>query len=380
MPEDETARSATLRDLFAALRTCVLERQTALEYQPVAGAPELLRRLGLPETSGALRPSLWSPFLESFLLEAEDFWSDGGDGLLKSGPWLEIGPDEREIHLEATALRVGERPVLLVQELGESYSERRDLLQKARENSLNYQRLFREIQMKEVLLHCIVHDLAGPLTGVKGLFSLLALEQLSEAGQRRLKIGEDAAQRLEGLINDILDVFSADVDALESFSVDPNTAPDLRRCATAVVDTLQPAATWRNITLELRVEDAAETIPVAGETTRLERVLFNLVENALRHSPAHGTVLISIRREDRLVRTEVLDEGSGVSPEEAPHLFKKFHQGSRTSGKAGLGLYFCRIMVERWGGQIGYENRPEGGACFCFSLPAVGLTDPPGGD
>ncbi len=373
--ENELNQEFPLRELFAALQFGVFEHVAEGLFRLQARPPDWLSRL-VPGLVRDFSPDGRFPFLESFLMEAEDFWRARGGDVLRSGPWVETTAAGQEINLEASALRLGRREVLLIRELGPGYFERRDLLQKARENSLTYQRLLKEVQMKEVLLHCIVHDLAGPLTGVKGLFALLAREDLSEAGHRRLKIGEDAASRLENLINEILAVFSAEVESLEAFSSDPKDAPDFYDCARSVVNTLQAAATVKGVDLNLE-GDPASTLKVVGETTRLERVLFNLVENALRHSPSGGSVKVAAHRHGEWVRVSVTDEGPGVEADLRESLFEKFQQGGRTFGKAGLGLYFCRIVVERWGGKIGYESRAEGGSCFWFALPAVGAAAGP---
>jgi signal transduction histidine kinase len=108
---------------------------------------------------------------------------------------------------------------------------------------------------------------------------------------------------------------------------------------------------------------------VIGERSRLERVIFNLVENALRHGPAGSTVSVDARVDGGAVHVCVEDEGNGVPLEQVSGLFEKFAQGRGQIGKAGLGLYFCRIMVERWGGSIGYTPRPGRGSRFWFRLP-----------
>ncbi len=371
---NEPNQEFPLRELFAALQFGVFERVAQGRFRMQTQPPDWLSRL-VPDLVRDFAPDSRFPFLESFLLEAEDFWRFKRGHVLRSGPWVETTPSGCDINLEASALCMGAREVLLIRELGQSYWERRDLLQKARENSLTYQRLLKEVQMKEVLLHCIVHDLAGPLTGVKGLFALLAREELSEAGRRRLKIGEDAASRLENLLNEILAVFSAEVESLEAFSSDPKDAPDFYDCARSVVNTLQAAATVRGVDLKLEGEPSSQK--VVGETTRLERVLFNLIENALRHSPAGGSVRVAAERQGDWFRVTVSDDGPGVGPDVQDRLFEKFQQGGRTFGKAGLGLYFCRIVVERWGGKIGYESRAEGGSRFWFALPPVGDSQGP---
>ncbi len=371
-----TTRSE-LASVFASLRILILERLEPGSFRLLADPPAWFRKLaGSGHEEAPLRPGEMSAFLDNFLVDAEQFWKKGRRGLIHSGPWVEVSGDGRDYHLEARASSVGGRSLLLIEEQGESYRERRDLLQKARQNSLIHQRLVKEIQFKEVLLHCIVHDLAGPLMGIKGLFTLLAREELSEAGRRRLKIGDQASQKMEQLVQEILRVFSAEVETLESFSMDPADAPDLRACLGSVAETLQPAAQLKEILLEVDAPGEGDELKVAGESLRLERVLFNLLENALRHSPSGGRVRVQVRAGGDKVYVAVSDEGSGVEAERAPLLFQRFMQGKRRSGKAGLGLYFCRIMVERWGGRIGYEPRESGGSRFWFELPRAGRAEP----
>jgi signal transduction histidine kinase len=135
-----------------------------------------------------------------------------------------------------------------------------------------------------------------------------------------------------------------------------------------VIAELAPAAERKGVRFEENVAEGTVYL-VTGEETRLFRVLSNLVDNALRYSPRGGVILLSLRREGRMVRVSVEDDGPGVAADLLPRLFDKFARG-RTGG-AGLGLYFCRITIERWGGEIGYEPRERGGARFWLRLPAA---------
>src|SRR5262249_6917580 len=116
--------------------------------------------------------------------------------------------------------------------------------------------------------------------------------------------------------------------------------------------------------------DTTRNWQVGGEKSRLERVISNLAENALRHSPPDTTVTIGCHDDEPdQVLIAIDDEGPGVPPEAVPGLFQKFVQGKQGTGKIGLGLYFCRITVEHWGGLIGYSSRGEKGSRFWFRLP-----------
>ncbi len=372
----EKIKQLQLADLFPALRTCVMERLEEGRFRLMAPVPEWLLGFDLTseELTAGFQPGEQFPFLENFIADSEAFWRKGSGGVLRSGPWVETTTDGAECHLEASALLVNGAEVLLVQELIESYEERRKLLQRARENSLNYQRLIKEIQEKEVLLHCIVHDLAGPLMGLKGLLTLLGREELSESGQRRLRLGQQASEKLESLMQGILEVFSAELEAFEAFSSDSSTAPDIAEAVGTVVEMLRPAATLKDIALKIESRlGKGERRKVVGEAPRLERVLFNLLENAFRYTPGETTVTVSIKGDEEEILVEVCDQGPGIEPEIVPQLFRKIMQGKGRTGKSGLGLYFCRIVVERWGGTVGYSPRDGGGSIFWFRLPRAQL-------
>jgi signal transduction histidine kinase len=246
--------------------------------------------------------------------------------------------------------------------------QQRLMQQKGNEASLNYQRLAKEIQKKEILLHCIVHDLAGPLMGIKGGYELLASEPISEQGRKFLEIGLRQAAKQETLIREILSAFSAEVDSLNEFSVEADKAPDAGRAIREVSEALSPAFAHSQVKLQLDL-DLREDWKVVGEKSRLERVISNLIENALRYSPANSTVTIGCHDEADKVLVTIDDEGAGIPPEVAPSLFQKFAQGKKGKGKIGLGLYFCRITVEHWKGEIGHSPRKTGGTRFWFRLP-----------
>jgi signal transduction histidine kinase len=256
--------------------------------------------------------------------------------------------------------------------LDASISERQQRLmqQKGNESSLNYQRLLKEIQKREILLHCIVHDLAGPLMGIKGGFELLAAEPISEKGRKYLDIGLRQANKQEALIREILQAFSAEVESVQRFTADPAQAPNAAHAARDVIEALSSAFALNQVHLQFDpAVDLRKDWKVVGEKSRLERVISNLLENALRHSPADSTVTIGCYDEGGQVLVAIDDQGPGIPPEIASSLFQKFAQGKKGRGKIGLGLYFCRITVEHWGGEIGHTPREEGGTRFWFRLP-----------
>lgn len=250
------------------------------------------------------------------------------------------------------------------------YEEKQALIQKARNNSLSYDRFHKELQHKEVLHHCIVHDLTGPLTSIMLGLSLIQTAELPPRSQELIALCLTQAQRQHALIQEILDVFVFEAGASTTRHSSSERVTDLLACCHTVIEALQPSCVQKHLTLQF-IPDLEPTASwqVVGETSKLERVLFNLLENATRYSPSASTITLSIVGQEDLVLTTVEDAGPGVSLEMVPTIFDKFSQGQSSTGKAGLGLYFCRIMVEGWGGSIGYTPRPTGGARFWFTLP-----------
>jgi signal transduction histidine kinase/DNA-binding response OmpR family regulator len=319
------------------------------------------------------------PFLENFLVDAEEFWREPRTGRAESGAWVERTVSGSECALEATAAWIGERRVLFVQNPQQRYDERVAVLQTARDSLLEHERLLKEIQKKEILLHCIVHDLSQPLTAIKGCISLLGMAELPEDFKEVIEIAERQSRTQEEMIRGILDAFASELQAAQTISQDPEKAPDLARAAQKTVEAFASAFAEKSARIEL---DPALRLDVAwrvvGDEARLLRIFGNLVENALRHSPAGTTVTLRVLDEGGYLRACVDDEGPGLPADQpATKLFALFSKGKgERGGKAGLGLYFCRMTVERWGGAIGCENRVEGGSRFWFRLPRVHVAKP----
>jgi signal transduction histidine kinase len=281
--------------------------------------------------------------------------------------WTEVcARSGEEIHLQASALRVQDADVLVITRSDRLFEQQQLILQRARELRLAHNAFMREIEQKDILVHAIVHDLAAPLHGILGSLSLLSEQSLGEPSAQWIRLSLQAAMRQRQLIGEILDVFSSEHETLSWEAA--GSLPDARTVASQVVSELHPGAERQGVQLETRLD--SRPCVVTTEETRLFRVLANLVDNALRFSPRGSGVWISVHRENHSICLTVDDQGPGVPIELLPNLFEKFARG-RAGGRTGLGLYFCRITVERWGGQIGYEPRKEGGARFWLRLPAA---------
>jgi signal transduction histidine kinase/HPt (histidine-containing phosphotransfer) domain-containing protein/ActR/RegA family two-component response regulator len=313
-----------------------------------------------------------SPFLVDFLEHAEEVWADRSIDQLGSGLWTEVTSGGDEEHLEATALESNGRALLLLRRRTDEHDKRQRMLQIAREGSLRFDRLVKEKRNNEILVHCIVHDLNGPLTGMMGCLDLLGLQDLSPKADELVKLAQKQTRAQTEMIHGILDAFSPEVESLKRVERDPKTAPDLLEEAQTAVETFRPFAQSNHIGLVLDVPAGdVSTWKVVGEASRLQRILANLIDNALRHSPPESRVRLRLRREGTSIYCNVEDEGDGVPDALADSLFEKLTKAADGGGKAGLGLYFCRITVERWGGEIGFRSIPSGGTNFWFRLEAA---------
>ncbi len=357
-------------DLFAALDIVVMELLDDGYFTMISAIPDWFLQF-YPEAAEQqkLDPGTKFPFLENFIIDARDFWTSNSSHKLTSSLWTEVDGSGKEYHFEASVFCLKNTKLLLISLVEEAYKEKQFLLQKCRESNLNYQRLVKEVQKKEILIHCIIHDLAGQLTAIKCCFDLLSFQNLTPKGIEYLQTGKKQATKQENLIKDVLNAFSAEVESLEAFTIDPKQSPDALACAKDVIEALSPNFNANHISLKLGANiNTAQNWQVVGEKSRLDRVLTNLVENAFRHSPLNTTVTIDLQQQEKYILISVMDEGAGVPPEMSNNLFKKFSQGRNKVGKIGLGLYFCRITVERWKGEIGYCPRPGGGSQFWVRL------------
>jgi signal transduction histidine kinase len=148
---------------------------------------------------------------------------------------------------------------------------------------------------------------------------------------------------------------------------------------TQVTEGLDIQAREKEVTLKFEV--AADLPQVQADEQRIAQVLFNLISNALRHTPVGGTITISAElREDRIL-VSVRDTGAGISPEDLPQVFERFYRADRSraraTGGSGLGLTIAKQIVEAHGGQIWAQSWLGAGSTFAFSLPLSAPPSPP---
>ena len=209
------------------------------------------------------------------------------------------------------------------------------------------------------------HDLRTPIASLQAMVEALE-DGLAEPADY-LPAMREQVRALGRLVDDLFELARIDAGAL---TLELEDAP-LSGLVEAAVRGLQPQANAQHVRLETRVDGNGLRVRCAPD--KVERVLYNLVANALRHTPSDGSVaVLAGPREDEVVVT-VEDTGEGFAPDALVRAFERFWRAdrSRSRGGAGLGLAIARGLVEAQGGRIWAENRPGGGARISFTLPAA---------
>jgi signal transduction histidine kinase len=210
------------------------------------------------------------------------------------------------------------------------------------------------------------HDLKNPLTVIKGGIYLLRRQGLTPAGEEVVESMERSLQRAMRLVQTYLDaVCLEDGRELELSTSALEVGPVVRR-ELELLRARLPA----NRPFEFEVQ-VPEGLRVQADESRLEQILGNLLDNAVKYSPSGGRVDVRAYPCDGEVAIEVSDSGVGLAPESMGRLFLRYSRvgDTRATTGTGLGLWITRRLVESQGGKIEAESRPGGGSTFRFTLP-----------
>ena len=219
------------------------------------------------------------------------------------------------------------------------------------------------------LIAAVSHDLRTPLSSARALVEAVADDVVEdpETRARYLAAARSELEKLGMLVDDLFELSRIDSGALR-LELEEASLRDL------ISDTLsgfRHRAESKGVRLVGEVADGTD--PVLANPPRLQRVLYNLVSNALRHTPTHGEILLRAEPADGVVRVEVSDTGEGIAPEDLPRVFDRAFRGERARTRtetvgAGLGLAIARGLIEAHGGEIRVESRQGHGSRFSFTL------------
>ena len=247
----------------------------------------------------------------------------------------------------------------------------------ALDNAELYQRAEEASRAKDEFLATVSHELRTPLAAILGWIRLLRRGGLGPEKQARaLETLERNARAQSRLVEDLLDVGRI-VSGKTRLEIETS---DLARIVEAALESVRPAAETRSVQLQA----ALQPCTVSGDPQRLHQVLWNLLSNALKFTPAGGRVSVTLERREPWAVLTMTDTGQGIRPDFLPHVFERFRQAdatvTRAHGGLGLGLAIVRHLVELHGGTVRASSPGEGrGATFTIELPlaAASIWNPP---
>ena len=221
---------------------------------------------------------------------------------------------------------------------------------------------------REDVLGVVAHDLRNPLNLMQMSAELMIDEQLSiERRREMVGIGIRAAKQMSRLIEDLLDTVRLQAGRL-SLDVEEVSVDTIMKQAE---ETFRPLAERRQLRFEAIAQDG---ISVRADPTRVSQIVGNLIGNAIKFTPEHGSVKLHATRDDKRVEFQVIDDGPGIPPDNMSHLFDSFWQARKSDRRGvGLGLAIAKGLVEAHGGTIRVESKVDHGSTFSFSLPAASI-------
>jgi signal transduction histidine kinase len=226
-------------------------------------------------------------------------------------------------------------------------------------------------QARRDLTAAVSHDLRTPLTSIKAMIEALTDGVVTDPDtiRRYYATINTQIENLSGLINDLFELSQ-----LETGHVQLQKEPvNLNDLLSDVLESMQAQAGANGVSLE---GVFSEDLPIIqAEFVKIQRVLYNLVQNAIRHTPAGGSISLTTEVVPEGIQVDVIDTGDGIAAEDLPFIFDQFFRGeksrSRQTGGAGLGLAIAKRIVEAHNGRIWVESQLDRGTRFSFILPRV---------
>lgn len=227
-------------------------------------------------------------------------------------------------------------------------------------------------QVKDAFVSSVSHELRTPITSILGYVEMLKDGEYGDLRAAQLDAVQRVAansSRLLSLIDDLLTLSRVQDGGIGMV----DRVVDLRKVVTAGCAVVAPSLERRELSFEVDLPD--EPVPFLGDRDMLERVVINLVGNAVKFTPEHGRVDVRLEVGTEVVDIEVADTGIGIPPDEHERLFSRFFRSSLAQERAipgsGLGLSITRAIVEQHGGSVSVESEPGEGTTFRVRLPAL---------
>ena len=262
-----------------------------------------------------------------------------------------------------TAVRIGKGDLAKRVPVGHEGKEISDLAMAFNEMLERIQMLVGEL--KDVTNN-IAHDLRSPLTRIRGNAetTLTGGQSIEEYREMAAMVVEES-DRLVNMINTMLEIAEADsgVNPIRQVPV------DVVEIVKNAYELFQPVAEDKGV--HFKIDAPAQALYTLGEVAPLQRVVANLLDNAIKYTAGGGTVTLSAKENREHVSISVIDSGSGIAEKDLPHIFDRFYRGdqSRSTPGSGLGLSLAQAVIRAHGGNIAVKSIPGSGSAFTILLP-----------
>ncbi len=350
-------------DLLAALGYAVLERTGPGSFRVLGTAPRWLPSSPVTEAF---------PFLELFLLDAEEYWAyPGGRPRLSSDLWTQAGDFGREMHFRAVAV-AADRQLLLIERVDSRFDQAQAFVQYAHEAKLAEEKiaklsheLARATEAKSEFLARMSHEIRTPLNSLLGMAELLSETELNDEQREYVRIFRRAGDNLLNVINDILDFSKVEAGQIQMECVGFDIAEVVREA----IDIINVRARAKGLAVSFSIQPE---LPARwmGDPGRLRQILLNLLGNAVKFTD-QGAIRVSVERLHDELHFAVSDTGAGIPADRIPTIFDSFTQAdvstTRKYGGTGLGLAISKRFVELMGGRIWAESTPGSGSTIHFT-------------
>jgi signal transduction histidine kinase len=249
---------------------------------------------------------------------------------------------------------------------------RRSLSSQVDELAAENQQLMELQRLREETTDLVVHDLRNPLHSIMGAVGMLQMilpPAMLQDNRDLFDLVNNNCGRMQRLVDSLLDISRMESGETELALEPTNLAQLIQAAVSRVSPTLQTRGIASNVYMP------AHLPPVEIDLDMIDRVIINLLDNAIKFTPGGGQISVAAEPRADHVAVSITDTGCGIPPEQRPHIFERFARGAYDSSRPrgfGLGLTFCKLAVEAHGGQIEVDDGEGGVGCkFIFTLPLI---------
>lgn len=323
-----------------------------------------------------------SPFLEDFIQgPALSVWNEEGNSL-ESGFWEE-DRNSQSYFFQATALRCKAQEVLLISLANDAHNREQNYLQYAHEAQLTQKKLTKERERKEVLLNCIIHNLSSPLSTILMNIQFTKRQLDREDIRKALERAESQAELQRELIHSITHTYRSDLSHFEPAAFTENQTVEAISLVREFIESLHSSSQKTQINPILFLEpNIGPEIHVQAEHTHLLGIMNNMLDLITQASSRSPSLRFKIETIGERLRISILDEASQISDSHRRIITSALDSNTLTdiskdlANDSAFRLYFCKMTLEHWGGNIGYHNDANGTNSLWFELRKINNPSP----